>query len=112
MSWARATASRERSNACAIASCNTPSRTPVRRSEKMIFAAYVAKIIFSDLRTGVREGVLHDAIAQAFDRSRDAVARAQLMTGDLSEVALLARRDQLETAQFKLFHPIQFMLAS
>ena len=26
-------------------------------------AAYLAKIIFSDLRTGVREGVLHDAIA-------------------------------------------------
>ncbi|CAN5426641.1 ATP-dependent DNA ligase [soil metagenome] len=75
-------------------------------------AAYVAKIIFSDLRTGVREGVLHDAIAEAFGRSRDAVARAQLMTGDLGEVALLAKRDQLDTAQFALFHPIQFMLAS
>ncbi|MBC8108406.1 MAG: ATP-dependent DNA ligase [Anaerolineae bacterium] len=75
-------------------------------------AAYVAKIIFSDLRTGVREGVLHDAIAEAFGRSREAVARAQFMSGDLSEVALLAKRDQLDSAQFKLFHPIQFMLAT
>ncbi|MBC8106492.1 MAG: hypothetical protein H7Z14_07880, partial [Anaerolineae bacterium] len=75
-------------------------------------AAYVAKIIFSDLRTGVREGVLHDAIAEAFGRSRESVARAQLMTGDLGEVALLAKRDQLDSAQFKLFHPIQFMLAT
>jgi DNA ligase-1 len=75
-------------------------------------AAYAAKIIFGDLRTGVQEGVLLDAIARGFARPRDAVQRAYLLVGDLGDVAVLARHDQLATATFKLFHPIQFMLAT
>ncbi|MEA2733771.1 MAG: ligase 1 [Humisphaera sp.] len=74
-------------------------------------AAYLAKIIFGDLRTGVQEGVLHYAIAEAFARDGKDVQRAQLLVGDLGEVAVLAKHDRLTTAQFKLFHPIQFMLA-
>jgi DNA ligase-1 len=75
-------------------------------------AAYLAKIIFSDLRTGVRDGVLIPAIAEAFARDNDAVRRAQLLVGDLGEVAVLARHDRLTEARFQLFHPIQFMLAT
>ena len=75
-------------------------------------AAYVGKIIGGDLRTGVREGVLHAAIAEAFDREFDAVRRAVLLVGDLGEVSVMARRDRLGQARFKLFHPISFMLAS
>ena len=75
-------------------------------------AAYVAKVIFGDLRTGVQEGVLEAAVAAAFDRPLAAVRRAQLMVGDLDAVAVLAKRDALGTATFALFHPIQFMLAT
>ncbi len=75
-------------------------------------AAYLAKIIFSDLRTGVREGVLQAAVAQAFGKTLPQIQRAQLLVGDLDEVAVLARHDRLADAQFKLFHPIQFMLAT
>ena len=75
-------------------------------------AAYLAKIIFGDLRTGVQEGVLHYAIAEAFERDGKAVQRAQLLVGDLGEVAVLAKHDRLADARFKLFHPIQFMLAT
>jgi DNA ligase 1 len=75
-------------------------------------AAYVAKIIFGDLRTGVQEGVLHYAIAQGFGRDGKAVQRAQLLVGDLGEVAVLAKQDRLASATFALFHPIQFMLAT
>ncbi len=75
-------------------------------------AAYLAKIIFGDLRTGVQDGVLIDAIARAFERPRDAVQRAHLLVGDLGDVAVLAKHDQLATARFTLFHPIQFMLAT
>jgi DNA ligase-1 len=74
-------------------------------------AAYLAKIIFGDMRTGVQEGVLHYAIAQAFNRDGKAIQRAQLLVGDLGEVATLAKRDALASAAFNLFHPIQFMLA-
>lgn len=75
-------------------------------------AAYAAKIISGDLRTGVQEGVLQAAVAQAFDKPLAAIQRAQLLVGDLDEVAILARRGELQHAAFKLFHPIQFMLAT
>ncbi|MDQ3440334.1 MAG: hypothetical protein M3478_08285, partial [Planctomycetota bacterium] len=75
-------------------------------------AAYLAKIIFGDLRTGVQEGVLQAGVAQAFEKELKAVQRALLLIGDLADVAVLARHDQLATAEFKLFHPIQFMLAA
>ncbi len=75
-------------------------------------AAYVAKIIFGDLRTGVQEGVLEAAVAAAFNQPLPAVRRALLMVGDLDAVAVLAKHDQLAAAAFTLFHPIQFMLAT
>src|SRR2546423_3616795 len=64
------------------------------------------------MRTGVQEGVLHDAIATAFGRERAKVQRAHLLVGDLGEVAVLAKHDQLASASFRLFHPLQFMLAT
>jgi DNA ligase-1 len=75
-------------------------------------AAYLVKIIFSDLRTGAREGILQAAIAQAFNAALPQVQRCQLLVGDLEEVALLAKSGQLCSATFRLFHPIQFMLAT
>ena len=75
-------------------------------------AAYLAKIIFGDMRTGVQEGVLHDAVATAFGCERAKVQRAHLLVGDLGEVAVLAKHDQLDSPSFRLFHPLQFMLAT
>jgi len=56
--------------------------------------------------------VLQAAVAQAFDKPLGIIQRTQLLVGDLEEVAILARHDRLASAQFKLFHPIQFMLAT
>lgn len=75
-------------------------------------AAYLAKIIFGDLRTGVQEGVLQAGVALAFEKDLKAIQRALLLIGDLADVAVLARHDQLASATFNLFHPIQFMLAA
>jgi len=75
-------------------------------------AAYLTKIIFGDLRTGVQEGVLQAAVAAAFDKELQRIQRCQLLIGNLDEVAVLAKHDQLESARFRLFHPIQFMLAT
>jgi DNA ligase-1 len=83
-----------------------------RRCQHGREAAYLAKIIFGDMRSGVQEGVLQAAVAQAFDKPPAAVQRCQLLVGDLEEVAALAKEDALETATFHLFHPIQFMLAT
>ena len=75
-------------------------------------ATYLAKIIFRDMRTGVQEGVLQAAVAQAFGKTLAEIHRCQLLVGDLDAVALLARADELCCATFCLFHPIQFMLAT
>ncbi len=75
-------------------------------------AAYLAKIIFGDLRTGVQEGVLQASIAEAFTEPLSAVQRAQMLIGDLEEVAILAKHHKLQDAKFALFHPLQFMLAT
>jgi DNA ligase-1 len=75
-------------------------------------AAYLAKLIFREMRSGVREGVLQSAIAQAFEKELAAIQRCQLLVGDLDEVAVLAKNDALDVARLRLFHPIQFMLAT
>jgi DNA ligase-1 len=75
-------------------------------------ATYLAKIIFRDMRTGAQEGIIQAAVAQAFERKTAEVQKCQLLVGNLEEVALLARHDQLCSATFRLFHPIQFMLAT
>ena len=83
-----------------------------RRCQQGREAAYLAKIIFGDMRSGVQEGVLQAAVAHAFDKPLAAIQRCQLLVGDLEEVAVLAKENTLETATFHLFHPIQFMLAT
>ena len=75
-------------------------------------AAYLAKLLFREMRSGAREGVLQAAIAQAFDKSLAQIQRCQLLVGDLDEVAVLAKRDGLDAPTFRLFHPVQFMLAT
>ena len=72
----------------------------------------IVRVLSGELRIGLREGLVEAAIAKAFDRPLDAVKRAGMLTGDIGETAVLARRDALETASLALFHPLKFMLAS
>ncbi|HYM49143.1 MAG TPA: ATP-dependent DNA ligase [Candidatus Limnocylindrales bacterium] len=75
-------------------------------------AKYIGKILTGDLRIGLRAGLVEDGIARAFGATAPDVAWASMLTGDLGEVALLARRGRLLKAQLHLMHPLQFMLAS
>lgn len=74
-------------------------------------ARYIVKILQSEFRIGLQEGLVESAIAKAFGRSVDAVRRANMFTGDIGAAALLARSDALDTAKMTLFHPFAFMLA-
>jgi len=73
---------------------------------------YITKIISSDLRIGLKESLVEEAIAKAFGRPPDAVRRANMLTGDIGKTLRLAAADQLATATLTLFHPIGFMLAT
>ncbi len=74
-------------------------------------AKYLVRIITSDMRVGLKEGLLEEAIAKAFGRSLDAVRRANMLISDVGAVAVLARGDRLDEARLQVFHPFRFMLA-
>jgi DNA ligase-1 len=75
-------------------------------------AKYLVKLLQGDLRIGLREGAVEDALARLAGVSVEAVQRANMLTGDIGETALLARHGRLETARMRLFHPLKFMLAT
>jgi DNA ligase-1 len=75
-------------------------------------AKYIVKIISGDLRIGLKESLVEEAIARAFEAPVGQVKRANMLLGDLGETLRLASAGRLEEARLRLFHPIDFMLAS
>src|SRR6202022_1648996 len=75
-------------------------------------AKYVGKILTGDLRIGLRAGLVEEGIARGFGAPPAEVSWASMLTGDIGEVALRARRGTLRSAELRLMHPLQFMLAS
>src|SRR6202011_265004 len=73
---------------------------------------YVVKILTGDLRIGLREGLLEEAIARAFDVPLDDVKEANMLLGDIGATASLASRKELHQAKLSIFRPIKCMLAS
>src|SRR5258707_12464745 len=53
-------------------------------------AKYLVKLLTGDLRIGLREGLVEDAIARAFAQPLNAVAMANMLTGDIGEAAARA----------------------
>jgi len=74
-------------------------------------ARYFAKLLGGELRIGLKEAQVEEAISRAFGRTLSAVRHANLLRGDVGEVAALARHDVLDQATLALFHPLGFMLA-
>jgi DNA ligase-1 len=74
-------------------------------------ARYAVKILQSELRIGLVEGLVESALAKAFGRKLADVRRANMFTGDIGATALLAKSDALSSAKMTLFHPFAFMLA-
>jgi DNA ligase-1 len=75
-------------------------------------AKYLIKIITGDLRIGLKEGLVEEALAAAFARPVEAIREANMLSGDLAATAVAAREGTLERTQLRAFQPIHFMLAS
>jgi DNA ligase-1 len=75
-------------------------------------AKYILKIISGELRIGLKESLVEEAIAKAYDEPLDRVQRANMLLGDIGATLQLAAEHRLEQARMRLFHPIGFMLAS
>ena len=86
--------------------------TAVLRHATALEAKYLVKLLSGDLRIGLREGLVEDAIARVFKKSLDDVANANMLLGDIGETATRARAGELRDISMRLFHPIKFMLAT
>ncbi len=75
-------------------------------------AKYLIKLLAGDLRIGLRESLVEDAIARAFDQPLSQVAKVNMLLGDVGETAVRARANDLQGVNMRLFHPIKFMLAT
>jgi len=86
--------------------------TTLLRQCSAVEAKYAIKIMVGDLRVGMRESLVEEAIATAYAKPEAAVRRANMLLGDIGETLRLAAEDRLTEAQMRLFHPIGFMLAA
>jgi ATP-dependent DNA ligase len=75
-------------------------------------AKYIIKIMTGDLRIGLKESLVEEAIAKAYEKPLPEVQRANMLLGDIGETTVLAAQSQLDRARMRLFHPLGFMLAS
>jgi len=117
---------------CEIAAGRGPSaKGPLVRkllSEVLpLEAKYIIKIMTGDLRIGLKESLVEDAIARAYAdvatgvhasqqpsqaETLRGVQRANMLLGDIGKTLRLAAEGRLSEAKMRLFHPIGFMLAS
>lgn len=77
-------------------------------------AKYIVKDVLAEMRHGVGEGLMLEAIAQAAGVPSLLVSRANMLWGDLGEAALVALTEgeaALKQATVRLFRPIKPMLA-
>lgn len=77
-------------------------------------AKFVVRTVLGDLRIGVAEGRLRDAIAEAFDVSPDSVEHAYMLTTDYGKVARAVveeGEEGLAELDLSVGHPVNPMLA-
>ncbi|EMA10174.1 DNA ligase-1 [Haloarcula vallismortis] len=77
-------------------------------------ASYLARLVLSEMRIGVGEGTVRDAVAAAFGVPVDAVERAVQVSNDYGMVAEVARDEGeagLDTIRLEIGRPVQAMLA-
>ena len=74
---------------------------------------YLARLMLEEMRIGVGEGVVKDAVSKAFGVPSEVVEHAHQALNDLGEVACLAKSDPKRLSDLKItaFRPVKMMLA-
>ena len=75
-------------------------------------AKYIVKVMTGDLRIGLKESLVEEAVARAYGGTLAEVQRADMLLGDIGETVRLASEGKLAEARMRMFHPLGFMLAS
>ncbi len=96
-------------------------RGPLARQERLtahlrrhthVEGGFLVRLLTGDLRIGLKEGLLEEALAEAFALPPAPVREAHMLTGDLGETARLAATGRIEDAEIRPFTPLRCMLAS
>ena len=74
-------------------------------------AKYLTRTITEELRIGVGEGIVRDAIAEAFNIDKDIIDRAHMLTNDIAVVAKNEGEDGLKKLTLTPGKPVKPMLA-
>jgi len=75
-------------------------------------AKYLLKLMLGDMRIGVKQSLVEEAIAAAAGADVVAVRHAVMLEADLGAAVRRAFAGTLVEARMRLFHPLGFMLAS
>jgi DNA ligase 1 len=75
-------------------------------------AKYLLKLMTGDMRIGVKQSLVEEAIAVAAEAPVAEVRNAVMLEADLSAAVQRAFAGTLKDARMRLFHPLGFMLAS
>jgi DNA ligase-1 len=75
-------------------------------------AKYLVKLMTGDMRIGVKQSLVEEAIAHAYGAQPAEVRHAVMLTGSLPEATEMAAAGTLHEARMRLFHALGFMLAS
>jgi DNA ligase-1 len=72
---------------------------------------YVVKVLTGEMRTGLVQGLLEEAIAKAYSVPQEEAARAHMLVGDIGLFARAAAGGGLRSVRIGQFRPVNFMLA-
>jgi DNA ligase-1 len=75
-------------------------------------AKYLLKLMLGDMRIGVKQSLVEEAIAVSSDAPVVEVRHAVMLEADLASSVRRAFAGTLRDARMRLFHPLGFMLAS
>ncbi len=88
--------------------------TALMSQAEPVEAKYLVKIFMGEMRTGLHEGLMEQAVAKAFDVPLQRVQHASMVLGDIGEVAAVLKTQGAEglvKAGFSVFRPVKLMLA-
>lgn len=77
-------------------------------------AKYLIKIFIGEMRTGFYEGLMEQAVSEAFQIPVEIVQKTCMIIGDVGEVAVIAKtqgKEGLSKIGFRVFRPVRLMLA-
>ncbi len=82
------------------------------RSASPLEAKYIVKILSKEMRIGLVEGLVEEAVAVAFEKDgKERVKQAYLMLGDVGLLAREAKGGRLGEVEIEAMRPASFMLA-